>query len=117
MKELKLGVVESKFAGIIWQYEPLSTTELIKLSFEQLNWKRTTTYTVLKRLCERGIFQTRDGIVTSLISQNDYNAIRSKHFVDENFNGSLPTFIASFTTRSDLSAEDVAEIKKLIESC
>lgn len=116
MKDSKLGAVESKFADIIWANEPLSTTQLIKLCEKELNWKRTTTYTVLKRLSERGLFQNNDGEVTSLISRDDFYAKQSKNFVEETFNGSLPAFLSAFASHKKLSKEDISEIKKLIDS-
>lgn len=116
MKEIKLGVVESKFADIIWANEPLTTAELIKLCEKELNWKRTTTYTVLKRLSQRGLFCNTDGIVTSLLSRDDFYSIQSEKFIDETFNGSLPAFLAAFTSGKGLSKKDISEIEKLIES-
>ena len=116
LKEIKLGVVESKFADIIWANEPLTTAELIKLCEKELNWKRTTTYTVLKRLSQRGLFCNTDGIVTSLLSRDDFYSIQSEKFIDETFNGSLPAFLAAFTSGKGLSKKDISEIEKLIES-
>lgn len=116
MVDYKLGVVESHFADIVWSNEPLSTGELVKICASELNWKRTTTYTVLKKLSERGIFQMQDGVVTSQISRADYYAAQSEKFVAETFNGSLPAFIASFTKRKALSAKEVAEIRQMIDA-
>jgi len=113
---MRIGEIESKFADIIWENEPLKSSELVKLCEKELNWKRTTTYTVLKRLSERGIFQNNDGIVTSLISKADFYATQSTDFVDETFGGSLPAFIAAFTAKKDLSKKDLDEIRKLIDS-
>lgn len=114
--DYKLGVVESHFADIIWSHEPLPTGELIKMCADKLNWKRTTTYTVLKKLSERGIFRLQDGIVTSQISRDDYYALQSEKFVTETFNGSLPAFIASFTTRKALSQKELEEIRQMIDA-
>ncbi len=116
MNEMKLGLIESRFADIIWEHEPLTTSELVKLCDKELKWKRTTTYTVLKRLSERGIFQNNNGMVTSLISRQDFYSMQSEKFVDETFNGSLPAFLAAFTARKDLKAEEIAQIRKLIDS-
>lgn len=113
---MRIGEIESKFADIIWENEPLKSSELVKLCEKELNWKRTTTYTVLKRLSERGIFQNNDGIVTSFISKADFYATQSTDFVDETFGGSLPAFIAAFTAKKDLSKKDLDEIRKLIDS-
>ena len=116
MENLNLGMVEARFADIIWENEPLSTKELVALCQKELQWKRTTTYTVLKKLCNRGIFITEDSIVRSLISKNKFYAIRSESFVEENFEGSLPAFLAAFTSRKALTPEDLAEIKKLMDA-
>ena len=115
MDELKLGVVESKFADIIWANEPLHSRELVKLCEGALHWKKPTTYTVLRKLCERGIFQNIDGIVTSVISRPDFYAMQSAKFVEETFEGSLPAFLAAFTTRKALTAEEIAQIRSLID--
>lgn len=97
MAEMKMGVVESHFADIIWANEPLHSRELVKLCEKELNWNRSTTYTILRKLCERGIFQNNGGIVSSVLSKNDFYAVQSEQFVDETFEGSLPAFIAAFT--------------------
>lgn len=117
MEDMKLGFVESKFADIIWQHEPLTSRELVNHCQEKLDWKKSTTYTVLKKLCERGIFQNQDGIVTSLISRQDFYAMQSEKFVEETFDGSLPAFLAAFTKRKALSAQEIAQIRQMIESC
>ena len=116
MAEWKLGLVESRFASLIWENEPLSSGELAKLCEKELSWKRTTTYTVLKKLCDRGIFQNVGGTVSSLLSREEFYARQSEQFVQESFQGSLPAFLAAFTTRKKLSAEEVAEIRRMIES-
>lgn len=114
--ELQLGIIEARFAGIIWDHEPVTTKELVALCREELNWKRTTTYTVLKKLCDRGIFVTKDSVVTSRISRDEFYAIRSEQFVAEHFEGSLPAFLAAFTTRKAPTREELAELQKLIDS-
>lgn len=116
MKNYKLGVVESKFADIIWSNEPLTTAELVALCERELQWKRTTTYTVLKKLGEHGIFKLQDKIVTSLISREEYYATQSEQFVEETFDGSLPAFIAAFTKRKTLTAEEISEIRRMIDT-
>lgn len=116
MNEIKMGVVESRFADIIWEHEPLATSELVRLGEEELNWKRTTTYTVLKRLSERGIFQNNNGTVTSLISREEFYSMQSEKFVEETFQGSLPAFLAAFTKRKELTKDEIAEIRRLIDS-
>ena len=115
MNEIRLGVVEAKFADIIWDNEPLRPVELERLAQAELNWKRTTTLTILKRLCERGIFQNKDRIITSLISRDEFYALQSEKFVNDTFEGSLPAFLAAFGTRKKLSDPEVEELKKVIE--
>lgn len=114
MEELKLGVIEGHFADIVWERAPISTRDLVKLCEKELNWKRTTTYTVLKKLCERGIFKTENSTVLTVISKDEFYAMQSERFVDDNFKGSLPAFIAAFSSRKKLSAQEVAEIRKMI---
>ena len=116
MVEYKLGVVESRFADLVWEREPMSTAELVKLCEAELSWKRTTTYTVLKKLGEKGIFQLQDGIVTALISREDYYAAQSERFVSETFDGSLPAFFAAFTKRKAISRKDLEEIRRMIDA-
>ena len=115
MSELRMGAIESRFADMIWENEPVPSPELVKLAERELNWKKSTTYTVLKRLCERGIFQNQSGIVTSLISRQDFYAVQSEKFEEETFSGSLPAFLAAFTTRKKLSEEEIAELQALID--
>jgi len=115
MSELRMGAIESRFADIIWQNEPITSPELVKLAAKELDWKKSTTYTVLKRLCERGIFRNSDGTVTSLISKNDFYAMQSEKFVEETFSGSLPAFLAAFTTRKKLSEAEINELQELID--
>ena len=114
MEEMKLGVVEARFADIIWENEPLSSKELVEICKKQLNWQRTTTYTVLKKLCERGIFQNENRTVTSLISKKDFIAMQSEKFVEETFEGSLPAFVAAFTSRKTPTAAEIEEIRRMI---
>lgn len=116
MEEMKLGAVESRFAEIIWKNEPLHSRELVRLCQEELNWKKPTTYTVLRKLCERGIFQNRDGIVSAVITREEFFAVQSEQFVQETFQGSLPAFLAAFSKRKSLSREEVAEIRKMIDA-
>ena len=116
MAEIKLGMVEARFADIVWENEPLSTKELVSLCEKELSWKRTTTYTVLKKLCERGLFKTENSIVTALMSKSEFYAIQSEKFVDETFAGSLPAFIAAFSSRKKPSAKELEEIKKVLDS-
>ena len=116
MEDKRLGLVESHFADIVWQNQPLSTKELVAICERELNWKRTTTYTVLKKLCERGIFKTESSVVSAILTKEEFQAIQSERFVGETFDGSLPAFIAAFTSRKKLSADEVEEIQRMIES-
>ena len=117
MDEKKLGAVEARFADLIWQHAPIRSGELVKLCETELTWKKPTTYTVLRRLCQRGIFRNEDGVVTALLSRDEFYAMQSERFVEETFRGSLPSFLAAFTRRRSLSAAEINEIRKLIDSC
>ena len=116
MEEMRLGAVEAHFADIIWRCAPISTKELVSLCEQELSWKRTTTYTVLKKLCEKGLFQTVDARVSVLISRDEFYAIQSEQFVDGAFEGSLPAFIAAFTSRKKLSEGELFEIRRMIDT-
>ena len=115
MAEIQLGAVEARFADIIWEREPVTSAELIKLAAAELTWKRTTTHTVLRRLCDKGLFQNNNGVVTSLLSRQEFYALHSKKYVDETFAGSLPAFLVAFTSEKKLTAEEITEIRKLID--
>ena len=116
MKDIKLGVIETRFAEIIWANEPLTTNQLIRLCAEELEWKRTTTYTVLKKLCEKGLFKTENSLVTALVTKQEYEGMQSEQFVQETFKGSLPAFLTAFNSRKKLSDADIDELQKLIDS-
>lgn len=115
MSNYQMGVVESRFADMIWENEPISSTELAKRCQLQLQWKKSTTYTVLKRLCDKGIFQNQKGIVTSLLSRQAYYSLQSHRFVEETFQGSLPAFLAAFTARKRLTEKEIDELQRLVE--
>ena len=115
MAEIQLGAVEARFADIIWEREPVTSAELIKLAAAELTWKRTTTHTVLRRLCDKGLFQNNNGVVTSLLSRQEFYALHSKKYVDETFAGSLPAFLAAFTSEKKLTVEEITEIRELID--
>ena len=115
MSEMRLAAVESRFADIIWKNEPLQSNRLAQLAEEELEWKKSTTYTILKRLCDRGIFQNQNGTVTSVISKEEFHAVQSQEFVDETFDGSLPAFVAAFSSRKKLSDSEISELSELIE--
>ena len=117
MTDYRLGAVEARFADIVWERAPISTADLVKICAEELNWKRTTTYTVLKRLGEKGLFRMENGVVSVLIEREDYYAAQTEKFVEETFDGSLPAFLAAFTKRKNLRAEEIAEIRKMIDDC
>ena len=116
MEGIKLGVVESRFADIVWGHEPIHSRELAKVCEKELNWKRPTTYTVLRKLCERGLFQNQNGIVSSVISKQEFHAMQSERFVEDTFEGSLPAFLTAFTTRKKLTPEEIAQIRKMVDS-
>jgi len=115
MKELHLGTVEARFAEIIWQNAPLSSAELAMRAEEVIGWKKTTSYTVLKRLCDKGLFQNEKGTVSVLMTREDFEARKSEQFVEESFQGSLPAFLAAFTSRRGLSKEEVAQLRRMVE--
>lgn len=115
MSNLTMGSVEARFADLIWANEPVASGQLVKLCEAELSWKKSTTYTVLRRLCERGLFQNTDGFVTSRISREEYYAMQSEQFVEENFQGSLPGFLVAFTKRKKLSEQEISALEALIE--
>lgn len=114
MSDYQMGAVEARFASLIWENEPISSTELSRQCGTMFQWKKSTTYTVLKRLCDKGIFQNNKGTVTSLISKEEFNARRSEKFVEETFDGSLPAFLAAFTARKQLTPEEVAHLRRMV---
>ena len=115
MADIRMGPAETEFAEIIWAGEPITSGALSKKADEVLHWKKTTSFTVLKRLCERGIFQNQNGIVTSLISRDEFFARHSEQYVQDNFGGSLPAFMAAFSTHKKLTDKEIEEMKHLIE--
>ena len=115
MQDMKLGAVESRFADIIWENAPISSGMLVKLCQEELSWKKPTTYTVLRKLCEKGIFENRDGTVVVRITREEFYALQTEQFVEENFQGSLPAFLAAFIGRKKLSRNEIAALQQLID--
>ena len=115
MSDWKLGTVETRFAELIWDNEPLPSGALVKLCEKELNWKKPTTYTVLRKLCEKGLLQNVDGIVTSLMSKEEFYSAKSEQIIEDSYDGSLPAFIAAFTSRKKLSSKEVDEIQKMID--
>lgn len=114
MEAYKLGVMETKFAELIWNNEPILSGDLVKLCEKELNWKKSTTYTMLRRLCERGIFQNNNGMVSSLMSKSEFHALQSEKFIEEIFDGSLPEFLAAFSKRKKISEKEIDELQELI---
>lgn len=115
MAEVQLGMIEARFADMIWEREPVASSELVKLSAVEFNWKRTTTHSVLRRLCDKGLFQNQNGTVTSLLSRQEFYALQSTKYVEDSFHGSLPAFLAAFTKGKPLTAKEAEEIRKLID--
>ena len=115
MPEFRMGTAEAKFADIIWNNEPIPSGELVKLCNQKLEWKKSTTYTMLKRLCERGIFKNENGVVSSILTKEEFGAAQSERIIEDTFDGSLPAFIAAFASRKKLSEKDVEEIQKMID--
>lgn len=115
MAEYKLAEVESRFADLIWANEPLTSRRLAELAEQALSWKKSTTYTILKRLCDRELFRNQSGQVTSLVSREEFYARQSEQFVEDNFQGSLPAFLAAFGSRKRLTDREIQELQTLIE--
>ena len=116
IQDIELGLVQERFADIIWENEPIGSGELVKLCERILNWKKPTTYTVLRKLCEKGIFKNEKGVVESLVSRDEYYSSKSEHIIEDSYQGSLPSFIAAFTSRRKLSCDDVEKIQEMIDS-
>jgi predicted transcriptional regulator len=114
MAEYKLGMMESRFADLIWENAPINSTELVRLSEEALRWKKSTTYTMLKRLCDRGIFKNEGAVVSPLMSRGEFLAGQSRRYIEDAFGGSLPRFLASFIGGRKLSGKQAAELVRLI---
>lgn len=115
METPKIFESEYRFCLILWEHEPVTTTELVKLCQAQLGWKRTTTYTVIKRLGERGVLHNENGLVTALISKADAQVSEIDELMEKKFQGSLPAFLAAFARRQALSEDEVEEIRRIIE--
>ena len=115
MNSIELASVQERFADIVWANEPIASGDLVKVCEKELNWKKPTTYTVLRKLCEKGLLQNVDGIVSSLVSKDDFYSAKSEQIVEDSYEGSLPAFIAAFTSRKKLSRKDVDEIQKMID--
>ncbi len=116
MADFELGAVQERFADIVWENEPIGSGDLVKVCEKQLGWKKPTTYTVLRKLCEKGLLQNENGVVTSLISRDDFYSDRSRQIVEESFSGSLPAFVAAFVSKKNLTSEEADEIQSLIDA-
>ena len=116
MQEIELGAVQERFADLVWAHEPVSSGELVKLCEKDLNWKKPTTYTVLRKLCEKGLLQNENGVVTSLVSREEFYSRKSEQVLEASYRGSLPAFVAAFVSRNRLTAEEAGEIQKLIDA-
>lgn len=112
---MRLGIIETRFAEMIWDNEPIASGKLVKMCAEEFEWKKPTTYTVLRRLCDRGLFRNEEGTVSSVVPKEEYYARQSEEFVKETFAGSLPAFLTAFTSRQKLSEEEIKELQDLID--
>ena len=115
MNTPKIHESEYRFCLILWEHEPVTTVELVRLCQQQLEWKRTTTYTVIKRLSERGMLQNEDGVITSLVSKEEAQASEIDELVEKRFGGSLPSFLAAFTRHQKLSEKELDEVQQMID--
>ena len=115
MSDYRMGAIEARFADIIWQNEPISSAELAKRAEALLCWKKSTTYTVLKRLCDKGLFRNECGTVTSQMSKQEFFAAQSEKFIEETFDGSLPAFLAAFASRKPLTAQELSQLRRFVE--
>lgn len=116
MIDFELGTIQERFADIVWEHEPIASGELAKICDKELNWKRPTTYTVLRKLCEKGLLQNKDGIVSSLISREEFYSVKSEQIIEDSYQGSLPVFVASFISRNKISSAEADEIQKMIDA-
>ncbi|HBC26807.1 MAG TPA: BlaI/MecI/CopY family transcriptional regulator [Ruminococcaceae bacterium] len=115
MKKYEIPESEKRLAKIIWRHEPIHSGELVKLCEKEMQWKKSTTYTILKKLCDKGIFQNQNAVVTSLLKKEEFHAEQSREFIEDTFGGSLPKFIASFIGGKKLSRKEAEELKRLID--
>ena len=115
MEDHRLGAMETRFAELMWNNAPIPSGELVKLCEKELGWKKSTTYTMLRRLCERKLFQNVNGVVNAVISKQEFSALQSERFIQQTFDGSLPQFLAAFATRTKLSEQEIGELQRLID--
>lgn len=114
MTEYRMGEMEEKFADLIWERTPVGSGELVKIAAEVLGWKKSTTYTVLRRLCDKELFVNENGVVSALMSKEEWRSKQSENFVEEAFGGSLPMFLAAFTSRKKLTEDEIEALRKMI---
>ena len=114
MAEIQSGVIEARYANTTWEHEPVTSSELVKMTAVEFNWKRTTAHNVLRRLIDKGLFQNKHGLVTSVISRDEFYAMQSKKYVEDTFAGSLPAFIAAFMQDSKITADEAEAIRRMI---
>lgn len=115
VRDMEIGEVQERFANLVWDHEPIPSGQLVKLCEQELNWKKPTTYTVLRKLCEKGLFRNEDGLVSAVLTREQFASRRSEQFVDNAFHGSLPAFVAAFTAQKSLSAQEAEEIQQMID--
>ena len=116
MEIYKLGEMEKRLAGLIWANAPLTSKKLTELCADEFDWKRTTTYTMLKRLCDRGIFANENGTIVVLMAKEDFTLAQSQNFINETFDGSLPMFLTLFSKNKSMKKEDIERLQQLIDS-
>ncbi len=114
MDEHSLGAVERRFADLIWDNAPVTSSLLVQLAQQALSWKKSTTYTVLKRLCQKGIFENDGGTVRVLLSREEWYTLQSQQFVEDTFHGSLPAFLTAFAARKPLSDQEIRQLEQII---
>lgn len=115
MEHYSLGKIERRFADLVWELEPIASGELVKVCAKEFGWKKPTTYTVLRKMIGKGLFVNEDSIVKAVISKEEFLACQSEEYVEEIFGGSLPGFLAAFTTKKNLSKDEIQEIQKIID--
>lgn len=115
VRDMEIGEVQERFANLVWDNEPIPSGQLVKLCEQVFQWKKPTTYTVLRKLCEKGLFRNEDGLVSAVLTREQFASRRSEQFVDNAFHGSLPAFVAAFTAQKGLSAQEAEEIQQMID--
>ena len=116
MEAIELGAAQERFADIVWANEPVNSGELVKICEKELSWNKSTTYTVLRMLCQKGLFKNEHYTVTAQVSKDEYYAMKSEKVVNDSYKGSLPSFIAAFTSKREMTSEEVDEIQKMIDA-